>query len=332
MTDAISIVEAASDLEGDMHAWLARLAKLVAPRIDQGMGTCAILFDAVKGLDEDCYVTIGMNDRAIVALRGFALEYPAANAKLIASGGPMTRATEGLPARSLPEAVKAMRSADIADVFGVPCRSPDGFAVVFAAPTSAPVARATGPALPWGRLTAHVAAGARLRRAAVPSLGPSTLESPDVEAVLSPSGVVKHAEGPATTATARESLRRAAKSIDRARSKARGDDDEALALWQGLVTGRWSLVDRFDSDGHRYLVARRNDPRVSDPRALTLRERQVLAYAAMGEPLKVIAYALGLPMSTISQCRTRAMRKLGVKTQAELTALFAAGKNQRVGQ
>jgi FixJ family two-component response regulator len=35
-----------------------------------------------------------------------------------------------------------------------------------------------------------------------------------------------------------------------------------------------------------------------DPRALTPRERQVLAYAAMAHPLKLIAYSLGVSLSS----------------------------------
>jgi DNA-binding CsgD family transcriptional regulator len=121
----------------------------------------------------------------------------------------------------------------------------------------------------------------------------------------------------------RDCLRRAAKAIDRARSKARSNEDEALGLWQGLVAGRWSLVEQFDSDGRRFLVARRNDPQVTDPRALGLRERQVLAYVAMGHPAKLIAYALGVAPSLVSLTRRTAMRKLGLQTTADVVRLFA---------
>ena len=154
-----------------------------------------------------------------------------------------------------------------------------------------------------------------------------TLSGDDVargaDAVLSPSGAIAHAEPQAQGRGARESLRRAARAIDRARSRARSNEDEALDLWQGLVAGRWSLVDRFDSDGRRYLVARKNDPDVRDPRALSLRESSVLAYTAMGHPLKLIAYSLGLSPSTVSVNRRTAMRKLGCRTHADIVALFA---------
>jgi DNA-binding CsgD family transcriptional regulator len=173
----------------------------------------------------------------------------------------------------------------------------------------------------WNRIATHISAGARLSRA-THGLSPGDVAA-GAEAVLSPSGAIVHAEPPAQGAGPREAIRHAARAIDRARSKARGNDEEALDLWLGLVSGRWSLVDRFDTDGRRFLVARRNDPQVSDPRALTLQERQVLAYSAMGHPIKLIAYVLGLSVSTVSARRRQAMCKLGLRTQADVVLLFA---------
>ena len=74
--------------------------------------------------------------------------------------------------------------------------------------------------------------------------------------------------------------------------------------------GRWSLLDHFDSDGRRFVVAHRNDARVADVRGLTLRERQVLAYAGLGHSNKVIAYELGLSTSTVSTHLARARKKM----------------------
>jgi FixJ family two-component response regulator len=88
----------------------------------------------------------------------------------------------------------------------------------------------------------------------------------------------------------------------------RSNENEPLDLWQGLVAGRWSLVEQFDSDGRRFMVARRNDPQVTDPRALNMRERQVLAYVAIGHPAKLIGYALGVSPSSVSMTRRTAMR------------------------
>jgi DNA-binding NarL/FixJ family response regulator len=137
------------------------------------------------------------------------------------------------------------------------------------------------------------------------------MEALSSEAILRPDGTLEHATPAARSDAARASLRRAALAVDRARGKLRRrDPHEALAIWKGLVAGRWSLVDHFDSDGRRYLIAHRNDPEAPDWRGLTRREQQVLAYATLGHSNKLIAYELGLATSTVSVHLARARAKL----------------------
>lgn len=146
----------------------------------------------------------------------------------------------------------------------------------------------------------------------------------DGDAVLEPAGKVAHAEGDAKAASAREALARAAVAVDRARGKLRRqDNDEAIELWRGLVAGRWSLVERFESDGRRYLIARPNDPKVDLLPMLTERERQVLMFRAFGHSQKLIAYELGLSVSAVSRSLARAMKKLGLRSPADLMAMLA---------
>jgi len=224
-------------------------------------------------------------------------------------------------ARTWPPYVDYLHPLGVRELTGIIARDPNGHAIVLTVPM--PDTRRPGrrEVATWSRIATHISAGARLRRA-FPG-NPSGDIAEGADAVLSPSGSVTHAEVGARSPSAMESLRRAAKAIDRARSKGRSNEDEALDLWQGLVAGRWSLFDRFDTDGRRYLIARKNDPDVTDLRALTLRERQVLAYAAMGHSLKLIAYSLGISTSTASGNRQAAMRKLGLRTHADVVRLFA---------
>jgi DNA-binding CsgD family transcriptional regulator len=107
--------------------------------------------------------------------------------------------------------------------------------------------------------------------------------------------------------------------MDRARGRLRRDDPEtALKIWWALLRGRWSMVEWFDTDRRRYILAVPNAPRVLDPRGLTNRECQVVAYAALGESKKLIAYRLGISGPRTSEALRSAMRKLCVKTQAQL--------------
>jgi DNA-binding CsgD family transcriptional regulator len=165
----------------------------------------------------------------------------------------------------------------------------------------------------WHRIAIHLSAGWRLAGRA------ATSDAADVEAVLTPGGRIEHARGAAATAHAGEALRRATLHIDRARTRrGRADPFAALELWQGLFAGRWSLVEHFDSDGKRFLLARRNDPALADPLALTSRQRQVVFYASLGLSTKEVAYALGLAENTVSAHLSAGLARLRIKSRAEL--------------
>lgn len=99
--------------------------------------------------------------------------------------------------------------------------------------------------------------------------------------------------------------------------------EEAQALWKGLIEGAWSLLDHVESGGKRFVLTRRNPIGASDPNALTPRERAVLAFAAMGRQNKYIAYALGLSPSTVAAHLRSACRKLGFASRREVILSFA---------
>jgi DNA-binding NarL/FixJ family response regulator len=143
------------------------------------------------------------------------------------------------------------------------------------------------------------------------------------EAILTSGGRLEHAEGPAEHT--RRSLAHAVLAVNRARGTLRADDpDAALDAWKGLVAGRWFLVEHIDTDGKRFLIARKNDPDTAGPPGLSLRECQVLAQRARGLALKVIAYNLGLSIANVSKTVRSGMAKLGLSCEAEIVALFSA--------
>jgi DNA-binding NarL/FixJ family response regulator len=167
----------------------------------------------------------------------------------------------------------------------------------------------------WVRLAAHVGAGVRLRlarRAAAPEAA---------AAILSPNGKLEHAN--AGTEAARDELAQAAKQMDRARGKLRRlDPEEASSLWRAMVQSEWSLVDWFDHDGKRFLVAHENAVSQERTRKLSAREHQVVACAAMGHSNKLIAYDLGISTGTVAVLLSRAATKLGVSNRTALIGAF----------
>lgn len=174
----------------------------------------------------------------------------------------------------------------------------------------------------WPLMVSHLGAGLRLRSAA----RNFSFDDSPVEAILDPSGKVHDLRGGADRPPAREVLRQAVRSIERVRTRAgRSDPDAAMATWEGLVQGRWSLVDRFDTDQRRFVVALKNDPAHPDPRGLSGRERQVAEFVGLGLSSKEIRHTLGVSLSAVTNCTARAQAKLGLSSRTELAAFFAPG-------
>src|SRR5262249_28163985 len=151
-------------------------------------------------------------------------------------------------------------------------------------------APSTAEAMLLSRMASHIGSGLRLRRRLAALTAATRLE--DAEAILTPDGRLEHAAEPAQSPQARLSLTEAARDVERARGRLRrADPEEAIALWRALWSGRWSLVDHFDHDGRRFLVAHRNQ--LLDPalkvRALSDREQQAARLAALGHSNKLIA-------------------------------------------
>lgn len=218
--------------------------------------------------------------------------------------------------------------APIADTFALVNHHVDrhGFTGIFGG-LERPRAFRPGERATFQMLSAHIKAGLRLRRRL-----PGAARAADVSrdgAVLSPSGRVLHAEGEARDPSAREELSARAAEVDRARTERSGRGEDALAIWQGLVRGRWSLVERFDADGKRFLLAHENAEDVRDPRGLSEIEVRVVGLAVRGYSDKLIAYHLGLPEGTVSSHLTHAMRKLGAPSRIALVRQLGTRYPQR---
>lgn len=141
-------------------------------------------------------------------------------------------------------------------------------------------------------------------------------------AEVQPSGSVDVVSG--LDGGAASSLRQAALAFDRARRMAPQDPDRALAHWKAMVDGQWTLVERVEAGGRRVFVAHENEPSVRASRALTPGERKVVGLAALGHPLKLVAYELGYAESTTSQLLKGALQKLGLRSRVELLQMARA--------
>lgn len=115
-------------------------------------------------------------------------------------------------------------------------------------------------------------------------------------------------------------------AVDRAGARnRRGADRSSEQAWSDLIAGRVRVVSRFDRDGRRFIVARRTDtPTQAGVSPLTPRELAAVEHRVRGAPLKAIAPALGVSISTVAKSLQRALFKLGIENQAELVAVLGS--------
>jgi DNA-binding CsgD family transcriptional regulator len=327
-TDPISLVEGAYRAEADQGAWLNHLADS-AGSFDRGLGLAAFSGRILTGhgLQVDANATRNMDKDLADFLRAATAANPAVGAVSVQRGASGSAATfsEALGIDVMSTVFAAAQHWGCRDLLGIISLDPAGFVLglMVALPEVSVLSRRER--VQWDRLSAHVSAGQRLQSRLLEASKTSDSDGDLGDAVLRPDGHVEHASENAKTPAARTSLRDAALAMDKARSSLRRKDpDEALSIWRALVSGRWSLVDKFDSDGRRFLVAHKNDPRTQALAALTPREQQVTAYLALGHSNKRIAYELGLSESTVSEVGRRSLAKLGISSRADLARLYAS--------
>lgn len=326
---AIDLVEAAYDLDVGIGDWLPSLNASARPLFDFGLGFYSTLIGGVapdgQYLITQLHQGAGPEDLPVRFWRAAQAMGPESVARwsqaLVARG--ITTMWELRD--ELPEIYDVL-TAHIGgpDCLAIIAFDPDLHGVSINVPSPEPIELSGRDRERWNMLAIHIAAGFRLRRGSIDSTGArgmTSTEMPhDAEALLDPSKfVVSQAAAGAQTREASQLIREAAMRVDRARGKLRrSDPEESLDIWHGLVRGRWSLVDWFDTDGRRFVLAKPNAPHLGDPRGLTERELQVATYAARGESSKIIGYRFGISRSRVSALLRSAMRKLGVKTHAQL--------------
>jgi DNA-binding CsgD family transcriptional regulator len=314
--DPISVVEAAWRLDGDDADWLKGIGEAARACLDRGHGAFVFRWRFPGGkLKLDTPQILGGNPAGAQAIVDLNAEAPPEGTNLFFYAvpcGTVSQLVPGMDIRNSPAWQRHCHPLGLYDAIGLNAAQPDNTGLHVSIPLREVSALSKDELRCWQRVVVHLSAADRLRRALA-------ARATEPEAVLSSGGRTVHAEGPAKARSARDALRDAVLSMERARSrKGRADGEAALAAWRAMVAGRWSLLDVFERDGRRYIVARRNAPEIGSPDALSVRERQVAAFASMGHSNKLIAYELGLAPSTVATHLGKAMTKLGVASRVQL--------------
>ena len=327
-SDVISILEALYDWEAPQAEWTAGIMEQLERGLGLGGGSGIQIYDASNNDRFDLLAIDQHNTPEGWMEAGAAMTKDPERAadylrlhrsEMVWSVAPM------LPHLPFGEAMRAtMASAGYADMLAINGHSPSGIGCCLYIFADRYLRFTPQRALELRRIASHVATAHRLRQkyAALNS------QMEGVEAMFDARGRLQHAsDSIAADRGECESLTSAMQAREWARGRARSDEPtRALSEWKGLVSGRWTLVDHFENDGKRYVLARENTLHVDGHHELTEREREVVALAAAGRSNKVIAYELGIAHVTVRVLISRARAKLHARTREELVSLHRSGQ------
>ena len=321
--DPISLVEAAYRFEDDEAAWLGRVRSAVRALVPAAhvRASLSIVYRAPSATNftVERVSAQGLDGAAAVA----ALRHDVARDPEYVRDSILSRSCDfisAVPRNQQQEGWRAVRSAlGIVDGFVVNGLDAAGLGVLNIVLVTKRMSVSMDERETISRVAAHLVAGLRIRQ----RLASADERLADADAVISPSGEVAHAVRQARLPESRESLRRAARALEKARGRRRRDDSSrAVQDWKVLVDNRWSLLDHFERDGKRYMLACRNAPSAPPGELLTPRERQVVLLASRGHSNKLIGYELGIATSTAGVLLGRAAARLGVKSRRALIEQF----------
>lgn len=320
--DWVGLIEEAYRLEDDDDTWLNRVLEHAASLASRGFWpTIGTYQYTPRNLKLVRSAALGPAHARDILAASMQVQTPTVS-HFFRSGPAVTSLSEALFTREpgLAAVVLQITNGVVHDKLAVKGLTGQGRAIILCWLFSKHIVPTAQERHRWQCVASHLGAGLRLRDIA----RTLDLQSPPVEAILDGAGKLREAREGAKHSMARDALRAAVCRLDKLRTRqGRSDPDRALAAWEGLVQGRWSLVDHFDSDGRRFVLAIKNDPMFPDPRGLTMRERQVAEFLGQGYSGKEISYMLGISRSAVTNCTSRALRKLGLSSLTELAAFFA---------
>lgn len=308
--DPLAVIEAGYDLAASDSEWVRRIAQAVSRELRGPAGCVGYRFDYRPGLGYMTHafsVVDGDPDLATLT-RSILRRFPTNDIARFFQCGGITSSKE---ACVFPMPVER----GLVDFCGIVIGDAEsGVTTGVPLPEAATIDRHSRRR--WRRVCAHLTAIFRLRNAL-------TAQSPArVEAVLTPAARIVHAAGAAQHRNARSVLQEAVATMERARGVLRQKDpSHALALWRELVAGRWTLVDEFESDGRRLIVAHVNPVDSVALRELTPRQQGIVRLVLEGRSAASIAVTLGISPGAVSQQIKLSLRKLRLGSVSALVKL-----------
>lgn len=313
----IDVLDAVYDLESTEPRWLEELAQRATASVAGALGGVAFSFRG--GTAGATPVNVGGSIELLDVPRQAHAAIPARELATIYGEGPRSGPSSdyfraaGLP---MPGAIERLyRALGIADVFAVTTSgvADTEITVGVALDPRAYPRRATHDWRPlsrsWDVVAAHLAQANQLRHALRD--GGAAIEG----------RFDAHGRGDVadTAAAWRDQIAEHVRRSERARAAEVPDGE---CRWDHLLDGAWSVVRRRAGGGSIEYLAIRNPSAAL--RRLTAFERRLIRLATTGEYNTQIAKELRVHESTVSRVLSRALRKLGLASRADLILLHAA--------
>lgn len=162
----------------------------------------------------------------------------------------------------------------------------------------------------WQPIAAHLAAAWRLRQ----RFDSGVVAEDLADAVLRPDGRCTGGTRARVHGAMRDRLRELVRRRELERSVRTASD----GMWSELADGRWTLIDHFDSNGQRVVLALRNAPRGESLCRLTRQEVEALGRARTGASNKEIALSMNISMSSV----TRLLQSVAWKLNAAVADII----------
>lgn len=328
MSNALRVAHAAYSLELDDEAWLKHLADTIGPLVDRGRGLVAFrwhLTSTGKVEPKEMTVTGGLpgDSQMLRNLLGNLDERRA----YLAYGAPYIYRSLSEIAQDHPvindlsedsDMGRLARPREVSDFDMLRVDLAEGKGWMFSTLRTEPGGISEARRKLWEMVGVHIAAGARLRR----SLERVNLDQ-SAAVFDGTNGELDVRDDTLKDNRRRRRLLELIEARQHANSIANDDPLEAMQLWQGLIDGRWSLLDIVDTDGRAFTVLRENPLEVRSRIALSERERQVAYLVGRGHHIKLVAYKLGVSPSTVRSQLRSALQKLNLSDRYGLCRLVA---------
>ncbi len=327
LADPGAVLDQVYDLDRATERWMRDITTSLDPYMDGGKGTLGAVMKLRHGFE----MPVLSHHRADAEIPEFhhfinglqrmgpsgSAPHPTQLSQLFAESGMGTLRFDS-PATGASEFfLQEFRRQQVADAAGLMIPHTRSGSVLFFTARQEQLARIPERAKPrWIDLKQHIAAVYDLRE----SLADGTFDERTAVWFDTNGSCVE--AGPTTTPEVRERLRATVLQYENNRTARRAGQRVSLEkYWAAVMSGQWVILDRFDSDGRRYIVALPISEAGDTLRGLSLREREVLDHLGDGLSNKAIAFELGISTTSVSTHLYNIYRKLKLDDRAAVVRL-----------